>query len=80
MDDVPISKVKVRAHLKKKWNKGGGCGVCGENAWEVQAEEFFLPNNEMDKRLSVCPVICSQCGNTMLISSSIVRKDFANRS
>ena len=79
MSDTPISKVKVRAHLKKNWKKGGGCSVCGENSWEVQPEEFFLPNAEMSKRFSVSPVICTSCGNTLLISSAIVRSQFESR-
>jgi len=60
--------------LNDKW-KGKPCLMCGEGSWAIQNKTFQLM--EFNKGslvvggpiIPVIPVICNNCGNTVLVSA-----------
>jgi len=65
---------KIIAHLRNKW-QGKTCPMCQIGNWNVQESTFQLTEfNEGGMVIGgpvipVIPVICNNCGNTILINA-----------
>jgi hypothetical protein len=62
-------------YLKENW-KDTHCQLCGGGDWKIQAAVFQLILNDENMvagnaNVPVVPVICTKCGNTVLISAKI---------
>ena len=73
----PCTADMIVAHIKEKW-ANIPCCMCKGNDWNVSDTQYQL--TEIEKRpgegyvIPTFPVICTNCGNTMLISSVVVLK------
>jgi zona occludens toxin (predicted ATPase) len=64
--------------IKENW-KGRPCQMCGNLDWKIQGAVFQLVPWGEDQvvmvagttNVPVVPVICTQCGNTVLVSAKI---------
>lgn len=63
-------------HLNEKWG-GRGCAQCGSTNWQVQDSIFELRQFSGGTLvvggplIPVVPVICQNCGNTVLVNGLI---------
>ena len=63
-------------YLMENW-KGKPCQMCGTGDWRIQAAVFQLVPYGEEKlivgspNIPVVPVVCTQCGNTVLVSAKI---------
>lgn len=65
----------VIAFLNAKWGSGRQCPMCGTKSWSVQDSTFQV--SELNPAglvvggpiIPVIPVICSNCGNTVLVNA-----------
>ncbi len=69
---------KLTKHLLDKWKKPVACAVCSENNWKVtealcELREFHGGAMVIGGSaiIPVSPVICNNCGNTVLINPLI---------
>lgn len=78
-----IDSEKVIKHLQEKW-KGARCSMCGEGSWAVQDSAFQMTEFSHGGLaiggpvIPVVPVMCSNCGNTVLINAilaGVVKQD-----
>jgi hypothetical protein len=71
-----IDSRKIIQHLEQKW-RGKGCTQCGVANWQVQDSTFELREFNAGNMvlggpvIPVVPVICANCGNTVLINALI---------
>jgi hypothetical protein len=79
MEEVYMQKVNTTdfiRYLKENW-KGKPCQMCGTGDWKIQAAVFQLVPYGEDHlvigspNVPVVPVICTQCGYTVLVSAKI---------
>lgn len=66
---------QLMAHIQAKWSPEACCPLCRGTQWEVAGQCFELrPWRQADQDLAgdyflpVLPVICSQCGHTVLLN------------
>lgn len=66
---------QLMAHIQAKWSAEACCPLCRGSQWEVAGQCFELrPWRQAQKPLAgdfflpVLPVICSQCGHTVLLN------------
>jgi hypothetical protein len=65
------------AHLNRKWGENRACPMCGGNDWNVQPSMFQLLQFAQGSLvvggpvIPVVPIICTTCGNTILINAII---------
>ena len=70
-----VDSKKVEEYLREKWGPLRACPMCEEKRWFVPDSTFQLL--ELDQggivlggsAIPVLPVICSKCGNTVLINA-----------
>jgi hypothetical protein len=72
-----INTDKLLQHLKDKW-KTQPCPLCGVRKWNVQSKSFELREFHggglvlgPGPIIPVIPVVCTNCGNTILINSLV---------
>ncbi|MFA5056061.1 MAG: hypothetical protein WC562_07825 [Dehalococcoidia bacterium] len=71
-----VNTTEFVRYLKEHW-KGRTCQMCGGGDWRIQAAVFQLVPYGDDRlvvgspNIPVVPVICTQCGNTILISAKV---------
>jgi hypothetical protein len=69
-----INQDAVLAHLKSKW-QGRPCPMCNAGNWELQDSVFELRQFNQGTLvvggviIPVVPVICKNCGNTVLVNA-----------
>lgn len=69
-----IDANKVIKFLSEKW-RNRPCPVCGISAWSVQDSTYELREFNQGNMvlggplIPVVPVICSNCGNTILVNA-----------
>jgi hypothetical protein len=70
-----IDGTRLIEHLRQKW-MGRPCPMCGVGNWNVQDTTFELREfNEGNlivgggPIIPIVPVICSNCGNTVLVNA-----------
>lgn len=77
--EIQVSKfdnTKVIAHLQKKWGSKA-CPMCDKGPWNVQDSTYqFAEYNEGSlvvggPVIPVVPVICGNCGHTILINAIV---------
>jgi hypothetical protein len=73
----PINTGLFLEHLKKKWG-GRPCQMCGIGNWNVQTSayelrQFFQGNLVVGGGpvIPVIPVVCTNCGNTVLVNALV---------
>ncbi|MBI4799088.1 MAG: hypothetical protein HY794_10205 [Desulfarculus sp.] len=66
---------QLMAHIQAKWSAEACCPLCQGTQWEVGGQCFELrpwrqggQDLASDYFLPVLPVICSQCGHTLLLN------------
>jgi hypothetical protein len=74
-----IDQDRLIAYLREKWGKSRRCPMCDVSAWSVydhayQLDEYnhglLAPGFASGGRvLPVVPIICGNCGNTVLINA-----------
>lgn len=72
-----INTERLIQHLQEKW-EAQPCPMCGARQWNVQDKSFELREFHSgdfvvgsSSVIPVIPVICSDCGNTILVNSLI---------
>jgi len=71
-----VNATEFIRYLKENW-KGKPCLMCGGTDWKIQAAVFqLIPYGEENlfigsPNVPVVPVVCTQCGNTLLVSAKI---------
>lgn len=83
MIETKIDTAALIEHLRIKW-QGRPCQQCGTGSWNVQDKAYELRQFYSGSLVTggavipVIPVICSNCGNTVLVNAIIagaVKKD-----
>lgn len=76
MESSQIDTKALIAHLSAKW-QGRPCQMCGIGKWGVQEKAYELREFNSGNFiiggpiLPVVPVVCSNCGNTVLVSAIV---------
>lgn len=72
-----VDKEKMLTFLRKKW-KNMECPYCGERSWAILNVVFSIKSESSEGLplgaipiIAVIPVICKNCGNTVLINDAI---------
>lgn len=71
-----VNTAEFVKYLKENW-KGRPCHMCGGVDWKIQGAVFQLIPYGDDRlvvgspNIPVVPVICEQCGNTVLVSARV---------
>lgn len=69
-----FESAKAIAHLQRKW-MGKPCPMCGVGNWNVQDSTYQLLEFNQGSMviggpvIPVIPVVCSNCGNTILVNA-----------
>jgi hypothetical protein len=71
-----VNTAEFISYLKEHW-KGMACQMCGAGDWRIQGAVFQLVPYGEDQlvvgspNIPVVPVICAQCGSTILVSARV---------
>jgi len=81
LNSETVDTQKLIEHLSTKW-QNRGCPMCGARQWNVQAKPFELREFHGgglviggSAIIPVIPVICGNCGNTVLVNPIVAGID-----
>lgn len=73
-----VNREKLIATINSKW-KQKTCPMCGENKWDIGNQMITMVGVGEDKSIQLggqfmplVPIVCSACGNTVLVNPLVV--------